>query len=313
MRILDYLDRLEVLKRSSSQVVCICPVCGDDSFKISTSSVSYGAYRCWTNQCSTEDIKTAINYQTVSPLFSLPKTFRAPLKTVSPIPFTGIRICSLEKHRSIASSWKTGISNSEDLVQIKKTIYPYSPTQRLLRWDIYESKASYKRPVIQTKGLDGYWVNGVLGGREFWPLYVGFSEPKDDGNTVLIVEGEKTCEYVKDYLEIFAVTLSSLTFNQPESNKALAFKVFFTSYPFITNAIFIPDLDEPGLKKAKGVEQALWSINIGYKVVPLDFFIDTSSKPSGFDLADITADELIILKNIFYDIGNPDQTFAFQS
>src|SRR5210317_2225169 len=55
--ILDYLDRLNVVKQTSVEYHCTCPVCGDGGFKIEKKSGKYQAFKC---RCEVKDIREAI-------------------------------------------------------------------------------------------------------------------------------------------------------------------------------------------------------------------------------------------------------------
>ncbi len=43
-QILDYLDRLKVVKETRSEYHCLCPVCSDGGFKIEKKSGKYQAF-----------------------------------------------------------------------------------------------------------------------------------------------------------------------------------------------------------------------------------------------------------------------------
>lgn len=57
-KILDYLDRLQVVKETSSEYHCLCPVCGDGGFKINKKQGSYKAFKCG---CETKEIREAVS------------------------------------------------------------------------------------------------------------------------------------------------------------------------------------------------------------------------------------------------------------
>jgi putative DNA primase/helicase len=53
-QILNYLDRLNVVKETSSEYHCTCPVCGDGGFKVNKKNGSYQAFKCG---CQVKDIR----------------------------------------------------------------------------------------------------------------------------------------------------------------------------------------------------------------------------------------------------------------
>lgn len=299
MKILNHLDSLKIVKRSSSQIICVCPVCGDDSLKIALGR-KRGAYKCWTTGCSSEDIKKALGIKSaLSPThtFTKPKNPEV-IPTISSVNFTGTKFCGLESHLSIPVKTKYELSIQRDeMVKIHRRIYPYSDDQRLLRWDIEGSNFKEKRPCIQTRDQFGQWVNGVASNAStLWPVYTGLSTPRSDGDTTVFVEGEKTAEYLKDRLGIFSATLSAITFNSSFQNISLALRLFFEKYPFITNVIYIPDSDDAGKVKADKLEAPMWANQRGYLIKPLESFIPksvllTQALQKGLDIADFDPEQ----------------------
>ncbi len=55
--ILDYLNRLDVVKETPGEYHCKCPVCGDGGFKIERATGKYNAFKCG---CDLKDIREAI-------------------------------------------------------------------------------------------------------------------------------------------------------------------------------------------------------------------------------------------------------------
>ena len=56
-KILDHLDRLNIVKENKSEYHCLCPVCGDGGFKIEKKSGKYQGFKC---RCDVKDIREAI-------------------------------------------------------------------------------------------------------------------------------------------------------------------------------------------------------------------------------------------------------------
>ncbi len=55
--ILEYVDRLKVVKETASEYHCLCPVCGDGGFKIDKKEGKYHAFKCG---CDLKEIREAI-------------------------------------------------------------------------------------------------------------------------------------------------------------------------------------------------------------------------------------------------------------
>jgi Protein of unknown function (DUF3987) len=59
--ILDHKDALKVVRETTTELHCICPICDDDNLKINVGRYGkHGAYKCWSNQCPSEDIRNVI-------------------------------------------------------------------------------------------------------------------------------------------------------------------------------------------------------------------------------------------------------------
>ena len=56
-KILDYLERLNIVKETSSEYHCLCPKCGDGGFKIDKNTGKYNAFKCG---CDVKDIRECI-------------------------------------------------------------------------------------------------------------------------------------------------------------------------------------------------------------------------------------------------------------
>ena len=56
-QILEHLDRLNVVKETSSEYHCTCPVCGEGGFKVNKKDGKYKAFKCG---CEAKDIREAI-------------------------------------------------------------------------------------------------------------------------------------------------------------------------------------------------------------------------------------------------------------
>ena len=75
-KILNYLDRIEIVKKTPGEYHCKCPVCGDGGFKIDRATGKYNAFKCG---CATEEIREAIR-----PWSEVLEESKANQKTVRP-------------------------------------------------------------------------------------------------------------------------------------------------------------------------------------------------------------------------------------
>ena len=282
-KILDYIDSLEVVKDTETHFTCVCPVCGDDNFKIKRTSPYKNAYRCWSNHCDNKKIQEALGFKSL-----LPTKKSKPLIRIKPreIPFTGSCIAEISNYQPIKVKTKrfSGGYTSEERV------YQYSPSQRVLRIDNVQSKTKYI--YIQYQNQDFVWVSGA--GDSFWPVYsygVENSLSKSEFDTVLMVEGEKTAEFCKER-GISAITLMAGNFHNGLNKSIMLFGI---KYPNIKNIIYVPDADAPGLIKAKKVQESCWRNKFGCKIVTMSKIVTDPFE--GMDLADVEENTFNHFKN----------------
>lgn len=294
MSILDNLDKLEVVTEKSSFIKCVCPVCSQPSLKISLSSHAYGAYRCYDNECSTEDIRSAIGLVKTKNYYLSPykpdlklsvydsKKLVQDIEKAKPLEleqdwknYDVIKVP--ENYQPLESRTKSFFDGSKK----KITIYPYSDVTRVYRLD-YENSGNKKEVYLQYMDLKtGNWELGL--GDYLWPVYSRGLE--FDGDTLLVVEGEKTAEYVKSELGVAAVTLATPYFQMEKMKKALY--VFFRKNPTIQNLIYVPDHDDPGWLKAHKFQKVCWYLKKNCSIVSLKDYLNLSFEPSkGQDIAD---------------------------
>lgn len=279
-KILDYLDKLEIVKETNTHLTCICPVCGDDNLKIKRTSPHKNAYRCWSNNC--EGIREALGFKSLIP----PKKKKITIRIKpSKVNFTGGNLATVSDYKPLKFKTKkfSGGYTSQERV------YPYSKTQRVLRIDNLESKVKYI--FIQYLSEDFVWVSGT--GNSFWPIYQHGIESvlKDTSfDTLLMVEGEKTAEFCKER-GLAAVTLMAGNFHDGLNKNILLTTLFL---PNIKNIIYVPDNDAPGLNKAEKVQEACWRNGLGCKIVPMSQIVPEPFE--GMDLADLDESTFIEFK-----------------
>jgi hypothetical protein len=293
-KILKYLSRLKIVKESDSHYTCICPVCGDDNFKINRRGRYVGAYKCWSNLCSNTEVKDHLGYKEFAP--PPPKhNYITKLKPL-PVSFRGSSVVTCPNYIPIKSVITRYIGN----YCTKETIYQYSNTQRVLRIDNLDTQTKYV--FIQTRQEDFTWSSGM--GSETWPIYKRgleniISDPNFD--TLIVVEGEKTAEALKEK-GLAAITFVGPSFHSPLNKTLLVFK---SLYPHIKNFLYCPDYDEPGEKKAQRLREECWRVGLACDILGIEEIV--SSPEPGMDLADV--DENTIKTFIQYVTGRYSVSF----
>lgn len=281
MSILDFKDKLIITKETKSQIVAECPVCGEDNLKISLSPKAYGAFRCWScySPASTIKEKLGIREKNKNSPFrkkSLPSPFakqgRLNLRH-SPVSFTGTKLFTSRSWKPLKT--KNIQYQNGDLARV--IIYPYGSSFRTRRIDNLTQSSKF----VFLQYLDKQtheWKAGT--NNTIWPPYIRDCDFQD-GDTALVVEGEKTAEVCKEK-GISAITLASHCFY---SNTNFSFQKFLKDHSSITNFVFVPDFDESGKVKATNFQQLMWSMNKSCLILPMTTLV---SKPfKGMDLADV--------------------------
>ncbi len=273
-KILDYLSKLEIVRESSTHITCVCPVCGDDNFKIVRSGKSKNAYKCWSNYCSSKDIKDRLGVkpsrvpsaERITPIFIIP----------AEVPYTGTSPVLVPDYIPL----KPKVKRFSGGYTMHEIVYPYSSSQRVFRVDNIENKT--KQVYIQYKNDDFVWVAGT--GPDSWPVYsYGLDDALNESSfdTIVFVEGEKTAEACKQK-GIAAITVMAGNFHSGLDKNLLLFSVKF---PNIRNVIYVPDADNPGLIKATKVQHSCWRVGLGCKIIPMTEIIEQPF--DGMDLADL--------------------------
>ena len=284
--ILKYISKLSIVKETETHYTCLCPVCGDDNFKIKRTGKYRGAYKCWSNFCTSSLIKEKLGVKKLpdSPSFTSPPRIRA-----LPVPFTGVNFVEVpDSFTPLSQKLSSYIGN----YHILETIYPYSNTQRVLRID--NPKSNTKYIYIQYRQEDFSWACGA--GPDSWPVYLRGLEISildSTKDTIFFVEGEKTAEFCKSR-GLATLTLMSAGYYQQLSATLMLFKL---KYPHIKNFIYIPDHDSPGYKKANSFQQCAWRNGLACKILKLSE-IPNLNLFEGMDLADFSDMQFEEFKNV---------------
>ena len=270
-RILDYVSSLNILKETSTHLTCYCPVCGDDNFKINTIGKHKGAYKCWSSNCNSREIRESLGYKDSS--FRMPKIETIKFKPQE-VAFNGTSLFTVSDYSPIEPSVRSYIGDY--ITETRE--YPYSSTQRVLRIDNVTNKTKYV--YIQYLNHDFAWVEGS--GPHFWPVYSRGLNLHQDSDTLLFVEGEKAAEFCKER-GLAAITVCASNFYSKLSRNLLS---LIAEYPNIKNILYVPDHDKAGYSKAKSVQNNCWIVGLGCKILPMtDIVTDVFD---GMDLADCT-------------------------
>jgi putative DNA primase/helicase len=256
----DHLDKLEPGKGKNKYT---CPVCGGRNLSVESKT---GAYKCWSGDCSTKDIREAIrplaeflaerNAQQPAPQAKKPK---AKKKEVLPVPIPlGAKLLRLPtpgqspQPEPLAKDAPKRVPRNA--VQIT---YEYSPTQKVVRYEWSDATNPKGRDKTFSQfhiDPDGkkVWTKGDAP----WPAYqigevVEFLKTIPDSEPVVIpmLEGENNVEIARA-IRLAALTLQGSNWSDREIQKML--EALRATGKNISIAI-IGDNDDTGIKKGKAV------------------------------------------------------------
>jgi putative DNA primase/helicase len=309
-QILDYLDRLKVVKETSVEYHCLCPVCGDGGFKINKSNGKYQAFKCG---CEVKDIREAVRpwsevkamqrglggnpherlHQEESQTFNCcqPKRKNPKKPKLSPFPVDQINLAKLSgipDDAPVSEAKEIPLWLQEQGVPpgATQTRYWYSSTQWVSRfeWSTPEGKEkTIRQGNIKSNGLFE-WKKGS----KDWRAYRLSEAVKYCQDTwVLSVEGEGCVEVARE-MAIASITWQGSNWKE----KTIADDLTKLIEAGATGLIYFPDNDEAGEKKAKLVSSACHEVNFPCLILsPTDVWADMPNKGDLTDFVEAHQDK----------------------
>ncbi len=276
-KILDYLDRLNIVKETSSEYHCTCPVCGDGGFKINKSNGKYQAFKCG---CDVKDIRESIRpwsevtenqpQQKVKPNPKKPVSRAAQAEkgteskiSLARLPFLSLDIPQPEPKNIPDWLVKQGVPRFAT-----ETRYWYSKTQWVSRfdWKNPDGKASktIRQGHIKSNGQEK-WKKGV----KSWSAYrISEAIANCKGKWLLGVEGEGCVETGRG-IGIAGITWQGSCW----THGAIASELKKLKEAGSAGLVYLPDNDPAGLKKAADVESAAEQVDFPCIIVsPTDIW-----------------------------------------
>ena len=236
----DYSDRLAPTKRKHRYE---CPVCGGHSLTINQKT---GAYKCWSNECDSKDIREEIAPELFnssnSSTYSRSQFKRkpkppapTPAPTPAPIPPGEIELATLPYSPTPSQPINRG-----RYTEIK---YPYSPTQWVLR---KQNSDGFKLTLPYHTTSNGKVVCGK-GDSQWQPYRWNEVLQYGVGKWVLGAEGEKDTDNSRIALEFVTFTFQGASWGE-DSLLSAANQIKNAG---IAGIIYLPDNDDAGRKKAE--------------------------------------------------------------
>ena len=278
--------RLELKSENATENWYQCPLCSSGTIKLNKTN---GKYKNWNCNCNTKQITRLVfrdsEYTKKETIAKIP----AIINEISNIP--NVKLSSILNSRSLFHL-DTIYSDLNSRI-----IYPYSKTQQTLR--VNKIKKTGKKALFPQILTNEGWINGK--GGDIFPLYTNWKIL--NGELIVVVEGEKCVEYLQAKgIESLSVLNSYTTSIE---NIRLTIEVSKNYIPNVHQFLYIPDLDEVGMKKAILFQKASWSLGIPTKIFDIR---EKLLKPigkginfdKGYDIADyITENKDVNLVGIF--------------
>jgi putative DNA primase/helicase len=301
-QILDYLERLNVVKETGSEYHCLCPVCGDGGFKVNKKNGSYQAFKCG---CEVKDIRESIRpwsevQESQSNNFVKPQ----PKKTASNSSLTfapNIEEGSLARLPEPAKD--APVSESKVIpewlqsqgvpVSALETRYWYSKTQWVSRFEWQNADGTREKTIRQGHIKSNGLIQWKKGSKDWRAYRLGEAIAKCRGKWVLSVEGEGCVETAR------AIALCAITWQGSNwKSKVIADDVTKLKQSGAAGIVYFPDRDETGEKKAELVLSACETIDFPCVIIsPTDVWSEMPVKGDITDFVEshpnLSTDELM--------------------
>ena len=282
----DHLDKLEPGKGKGKYV---CPVCSGRNLSVAPKT---GAYKCWSGDCSPDDIREAIR-----PLAEFlaerkgeqpapqAKKRRARKKEypLAPIPI-GTKLLRLPAPGQSPQAEQLAEDAPKRVPRNALQItYEYSPNQNVVRyqWPDTTSPKGYDKTFSQfhlEANGEKVWTKGDVR----WPAYrldevieILKTVSDDDPIGIAMLEGEDNVELARS-IRLAALTLQGSNWSDPEIQKML--EALWATGKNIS-LIIIRDNDDAGIKKGAGIGLVARHIQFPCLVIdPRDMWADIPEK-----------------------------------
>jgi putative DNA primase/helicase len=289
-QILDYLDRLKVVKESSSEYHCLCPVCGDGGFKVNKKNGSYQAFKCG---CEVKDIRESIRPWSEVTGEKGDKERRIREKRVtSQIKLARLPEIAFDTPQAELNMIPKWLQSQGVSPQATQTRYWYSKTQWVSRfeWTTPEGKEkTIRQGHIKSNGL----IQWKKGSKDWRAYRLSEAVKYCQDKWVLALEGEGCVETARG-IAIAGITWQGSNWNE----KAIALDLTKLIASGAAGLIYFPDHDEAGEKKAELIKSACEQVNLPCLIIsPTDVWKEMPVKGDITDFVeahpDFSTDELI--------------------
>jgi putative DNA primase/helicase len=251
-QILDYLDRLNVVKESSSEYHCLCPVCGEGGFKVNKKNGSYQAFKCG---CEVKDIR-----ETIRPWKEVTgeqkKQGQQGQYLDIPIKLARLNSSAKDVPQAESNTIPEWLQNQGVPSNATQTRYWYSKTQWVSRFEWTNADGTREKTIRQGHIKSNGLIQWKKGSKDWRAYRLGEAIANCRGKWILSVEGEGCVETAR------AGAIAGITWQGSNWNeKTITADLIALKQGGAAGIVYFPDHDETGEKKAELVLSACESVD----------------------------------------------------
>lgn len=268
----DIREHIDNLTPAKGKNRYICPVCEGNNLTIDPKD---GAYKCWSGNCESKDIREAVSPWDGTKSSKRSNNHRQESKppVPAPVPEGSVELALLPEPVNHPEKRKRG-----NRTEIE---YPYSDTQWVLRTEKpnpEEQKGYEKITIPYHLGEKGEPINNK--GDAAWnPYRIDEVEAYGTGKWVMPVEGEPCVEVARS-LSVVSFTLQGSEWTEGSLTRAM----LQCKSAGVTGVVYFPDHDDTGYKKAQSMAEAAAKAQLPF--ILLDPTLVWSECPQKGDIAD---------------------------
>ena len=273
-KILDYLDRLNVVKQTGTEYHCTCPVCGDGGFKIDKNSGKYNAFKCG---CEVKDIREAV--RPWGEVTQQSRGSKGSKRVKEAVKLAQLPNPAIDAPTLLTTSIPDWLVKQGVPATATQTRYWYSKTQWVSRFEWTNADGTLEKTIRQGHIKSNGLVEWKKGSKEWRAYKLSEATKYCADKWVLGVEGEGCVESARTRA-IAAITWQGSNWEISRIVKDLTKLIGAGA----AGLAYFPDNDETGAKKAKLIESACDRVGLSCLILsPTDVW---SEMPVKGDITD---------------------------